>query len=181
MTEIKSPLEKLTFVKPNPVKHAPITLDWFKSEYGHDTLLLMGNAEHEIQTPLLEAEVQILEEFVSLEEKGQQITWMISFDENIIGVAWIELAENHSVKPPSVHLMIGSKKYRGRGIGKASMQALVGYIQDTIATEFIYSRHLKSNAVVAKMNRGLGFEDDGKPYVDDNGLEWQNVVLLVTL
>jgi len=179
MTDIASSLENLTFVKPNPAVHAPVTLSWFESQDGRETLLLMGNAEHEIETPSLQAEIEILQEFVELEEKNEQFTWMIQYDGDVIGVAWIELTQNHNVNPPSVHLMIGDKKYRGLGIGKASMQALITYIKNNIDTNFVYSRHLKSNKVVARMNKSLGFLDDGDAYIDDNGLEWQNVKLLV--
>ena len=179
MAELKSSLAKLTFIKPYPVEHAPTTLDWFESRDGPETLRLMGNPESEIGVPSLETEIQILEEFVSLETEGKQITWMINFEDTVIGVAWIELVENHTVKSPSVHLMIGDKKYRGKGIGTATMQALITCIKDTATTKYVYSRHLKSNHVVAKMNAGLGFEDDGAPYVDNDGLEWQNIVLAV--
>jgi len=179
MKEINPLLDNLIFVKPNPVAHAPTTLSWFESDDGRETLLLMGNAEHEIDLPSLYSETEILKELILLEEKDEQITWMISFEGNIIGVAWIELVENHNVKSPSVHLMIGNKEYRGKGIGKASMQSLITHIKDNIFTDYIYSRHLKSNIVVAKMNQGLGFEDDGESYLDDNGLEWQNIKLLV--
>lgn len=141
MTEIKSSLENLIFVKPNPVEHALITLSWFNTDGGHETLLLMGNAEHEIDTPSLYSETEILKEFILLEEKDEQITWMICYEGNIIGVAWIELLENHDVKSPSVHLMIGDKKYRGKGIGKASMRSLITYIKDNMFTDYIYSRH----------------------------------------
>jgi len=179
MTEIQSSLEKLTFVKPSPAIHAPITLGWFESDDGHETLLLMGNAEHEIEPPSLQTELQILEDFVLLEKKNEQLTWMLDFDGDIVGVGWIELTENHGVKPPSVHLMIGNKKYRGQGIGRATMQALILYIRNNIDTKFVYSRHLKSNSVVANMNRGLGFKNEGGSYLGDNGLEWQNIKLVV--
>jgi hypothetical protein len=48
MTSIQTSLTDLTMVDPNPLLHAPVTLRWFESEYGKETLLLMGNAEHEI-------------------------------------------------------------------------------------------------------------------------------------
>ncbi len=180
MVDIKSSLDNLMFVKPNPIEHASVTLSWFESAHGHETLLLMGNAEHEIDTPSLHSETEILKNLILLEEKNEQITWMINFEGNLIGVIWIELLENHTVKSPSVHLMIGDKQYRGKGIGKASMQSLIVYIKDNnVSTGYIYSRHLKSNAAVAKMNQGLGFEDDGESYIDDNGLEWQNTRLSI--
>lgn len=175
MTPLQTLLPDLSLIKPNPLLHAPITLSWFTSENGKETLLLMGNAEHEIETPSLNSEKEILEEFVDLEGKNEQLTWMIEFEQHIIGVAWIELTENHNVLPPSIHLMIGNKDYRGRGIGKVVMQTLIRYIKDNTDTHTIYSRHLKSNIVVANMNQGLGFINDKEPYVDENGLEWQNI------
>ncbi|MDB5187224.1 MAG: hypothetical protein JWM07_696 [Candidatus Saccharibacteria bacterium] len=177
MKPLPTSLTDLALIKPNPLQHAPITLSWFMSNNGKETLLLMGNAEHEIETPTLENEIQILEEFVELEVNNAQITWMIEFDKRVIGVAWIELTENHNVLPPSVHLMIGDKKYRGRGIGKTVMQSLIRYIKDYTDARVIYSRHLKSNVVVANMNHSLGFINDKAAYVDKNELEWQNIKL----
>ncbi len=179
MTSLRTSLPDLILVKPNPLLHAPITLSWFTSENGKETLLLMGNAEHEIKTPSLDSERQILEEFIDLESRNEQLTWMIEFNQRLIGVCWIELVKNHSVLPPSVHLMIGDKSFRGRGISKVVMQTLIRYIKDNTDTHTIYSRHLKSNIVVANMNQGLGFINDNAPYVDNNGLEWQNIKLLI--
>jgi len=179
MTPVQTSLPNLRLIEPNPLRDAPITLSWFESKYGKETLLLMGNAEHEIGTPSLKSEIQTLEEFVNLREKNEQLTWMIQTENKVIGVAWIELVENHSVQPPSVHLMIGNKEYRGQGIGKATMLALIDYIKKNIETPTIYSRHLKHNVVVASMNRTLGFIDDGSSYIDENRLEWQNVKLAV--
>lgn len=179
MTSLQTSLVDLIMVDPNPQLHAPATLSWFESEHGRETLLLMGNAEHEIGQPTLEGEKQILSEFIDLKNDNKQITWMLEFNHRIIGVAWIELIENHNVQPPSVHLMIGNKDYRGIGIGKATMSTLIQYIKQNIKTSTIYSRHLKSNVVVANMNKKLGFINDGDSYVDDNGLEWQNTALLI--
>ena len=181
MTALKTTLPSLTLIKPNPILHAPITLSWFNSEYGTETLLLMGNAEHEIKVATIDSEIQILEEFVELENKNKQLTWMIEFEKGIIGVAWIELTKNHSVLPPSIHLMIGDKDYRGRGIGEATMTSLIHYITNSMDTNVIYSRHLSSNVAVKNLMRKIGFDTDGESYVDDNSLEWQNVKLTLAL
>lgn len=125
MTTLSTSLAGLTLIEPVPAQHAPITLGWFEADYGRETLLLMGNAEHEIEKPSLASEMKVLEEFVELSRKNEQLTWMMQFENMIIGVAWVELVENHTVPPPSAHLMIGNKEYRGRGIGKATMQALI--------------------------------------------------------
>lgn len=169
----------LELIDPDPTSHAPMTLSWFESDYSRETLLLMGNAEHEIETPSLQSETKILEEFVDLRRDNKQLTWMLQLEGKLIGVAWIELVENHNVLPPSVHLMIGDKAYRGRGIGKAVMHALVQYIKNDMRATVVYSRHLKSNLAVTKMNTSLGFTHDGLSYIDDNGLEWQNIKLLL--
>lgn len=165
----------LKLVAPNPKLHAPITLSWFQSPDGRETLLLMGNSADEIQSPSLEAELSTLNEFVEMEKQNKQLTWMIEFKQKIIGVAWIEFIENHGVKPPSIHIMIGDKDYRGQGIGEKTMMGLMQYIKDNTTFDTIYSRHLSSNHAVHSMNQSLGFLEDGAPYRDKNGLEWQNV------
>jgi len=139
----------------------------------------MGNAEHELTIPSLKSEQETLKEFIDLKTANKQLTWMIRMDKRIIGVAWIELVENHGVKSPSAHLMIGDIEFRGKGIGSVTMIALIEYIKNNIKTSAVYSRHLKSNIAVASMNRKIGFVDDGEPYVDENELEWQNVILAV--
>jgi RimJ/RimL family protein N-acetyltransferase len=137
----------------------------------------MGNAPHEIGESTLEGEKEIIEEFLTLEQEGKQVTWMMRYDSKTIGAAWIELIENHGVQPPSIHIMIGDKSYRGKGIGKATMKALIDYIKSETNYDTIYSRHLKNNVAVDAMNHSLGFTSDGKPYTDENGLEWQNIIM----
>lgn len=179
MSAIQTSIEGLFLVDPDPIRDAPFALSWVKASYGRETLLLMGNAEHEIGTPSLEGEVQTLEEFIDLRKRNEQLTWMLQINDKTIGAAWVELVENHGVHPPSVHLMIGYKEYRGRGIGKATMVALIEHIKKNIKTSVIYSRYLKSNNVVVTMYQRLGFLNDGDLYIDENGLEWQNVKLAI--
>jgi RimJ/RimL family protein N-acetyltransferase len=172
-------MNELLLVDPNPIRDASFALSWFTSPFGRETLLLMGNAEHEINTPSLNGETQKLREFINLKERNEQLTWMLQVDGKTVGAAWVELVENHGVHPPSIHLMIGDKEYRGRGIGKATMAALIDYIIKNLETSVIYSRHLKNNIIVATMNQRLGFLNDGDLYIDKNGLEWHNVKLAI--
>lgn len=151
------------------------TLSWFQRPEGHATLLSMGNAEHEIEPSTIESEAAILREFIELEEQRKQITRMIVVDHETIGVVWIELQENHGVQPPSIHIMIGNPDYRGKGIGKTVMKAAINYVRNTLRMETIYSRHLANNTAVANLNQSLGFEKDGSPYTDSNGLVWQSI------
>jgi RimJ/RimL family protein N-acetyltransferase len=179
MTMLHTSIPELTLEEPDPIHDAPFTLQWFTAPYGRETLLLMGNADHEISEPSLENEQKTIQEFVDLKAEGKQLTWMLHIDNTIIGAAWIELFDNHDTKAPSVHLMIGAKEYRGKGIGQATMRRLIEYVKDTIETDTIYSRHLTSNQAVARMNHKIGFINDGDPYIDENGLEWQLIQLKV--
>lgn len=75
---------------------------------GKQTLLSMGNAEHEIVESTLDRERTTIQEFINLEKDNKQITRIaIVVDDITIGAIWIELFENHGVKPPSVHIIIG--------------------------------------------------------------------------
>ncbi len=165
----------IQLLPPDPDRDAPFALSWFQRPEGHATLLSMGNAESEIEPSTLEGEMAIMREFISLEQEGKQITRMIIVDQKTIGVVWIELFQNHHVLPPSIHIMIGNPDYRGKGIGKTAMQAAVKYVKDTLKLKIIHSRHLANNTPVINLNKSLGFKEDGVPYIDDNGLVWQNI------
>jgi len=169
-------IPELQLTSPVPDRDAVFAFDWFRSESGRDTLLKMGNAPHEINEPRLEDERATLEEFLTLERDGKQITWMLRHGDQTIGAAWIELIENHGVKAPSVHLMIGDPLFRGKGIGRATMTAMIQYLREN-GYQIVYSRHLVGNDAVSGLNHSLGFLADGEPYADENGLEWQNIIL----
>lgn len=139
----------------------------------------MGNAEHEIVESTLDGERATIQEFIDFERDNKQITRMINVGGITIGAVWIELFENHGVKPPSVHVIIGSPEYRGKGIGISVMKAVINYAIDILGATTIYSRHLSSNKNITAVNKKLGFKADGREYIDENGLLWQNVKLNV--
>jgi len=176
MSDLSTSIPELVLTNPVPGRDASFALSWFEAESGRDTLLKMGNAPDEITAPSLEGEMATLEEFLALENEGKQKTWMLRFGEITIGAAWIDLIENHGVEAPSVHLMIGDPSFRGKGIGKAAMNTMITYLNKT-GSNTVYSRHLVSNEAVTGLNRSLGFVPDGQSYIDENGLEWQNIKL----
>ena len=176
MSDLSTSIPKLVLTSSVPDRDATFALSWFDSETGRDTLLKMGNTPDEITKPSLQGELATLEEFISLENEGKQKTWMLRHGEVTIGAAWIDLVENHGVEAPSVHLMIGDPSYRGKGVGKAVMNTMIAYLKHS-GNDTVYSRHLVSNKVVTGLNRSLGFVDDRQSYVDENGLEWQNIKL----
>jgi len=176
MSNLTTNIPELLLTAPIPERDAKFAFNWFSRESGRDTLLKMGNAPHEIQVSSLEDEVETLREFLRLEDQGIQRTWMMRYDNKTIGAAWIDLIKNHGVEAPSIHLMIGDPLYRGKGFGKASMLALIKYLKES-DNSHIYSRYLVSNTIIGRLNSALGFMNDGKLYKDDNGLEWQNIIL----
>jgi len=170
-----SPCSRLQLLPPNVERDAPFAHAWFMRSEGRATLLSMGNAESEIEESTLTRQKEIIQEFINLEASNRQITRMMVIDEKTIGVVWVELFENHGVKSPSLHIMIGDPNYRGRGIGHAVMEAALDYAKNSLRAPVIYSRHLANNLPIAKLNKTLGFEKDGATYKDKNGLEWQNI------
>jgi RimJ/RimL family protein N-acetyltransferase len=174
---LKTINSQLVLVSPDPDRDAPFAHEWFSGESGRDTLLNMGNAHSEIKPSSLEDEREVIEEFLRLERDNTQLTWMLRYDGRTVGAAWIDVIENHGVKAPSVHLLVGDTSMRGKGLGKAAMLGLIQYVQDTIKTKYVYSRHLTSNVSVRALNQSVGFIDDGSSYVDENELEWQNIKL----
>ena len=176
MSDLPTSIPELVLTNPVPNRDASFALSWFEAESGKDTLLKMGNAPDEITEPSLEGEIATIEEFLTLENEGKQKNWMLRYGETTIGAAWIDLVENHGVVAPSVHLMIGDPAFRGKGVGKAAMNTMITYLKNN-GNDTVYSRHLVSNEAVTGLTRSLGFVPDGKSYVDENGLEWQNIKL----
>lgn len=171
---MKPTREDIQLLLPDVDRDAPFAHSWFTRPEGRATLLSMGNAESEIEESTLEGERGIMQDFLDLEEAGKQITRVIVVDGVSVGVVWVELFENHGVKPPSIHIMIGDPDYRGKGVGRAALQRMIDYIHASLHLETIYTRHLASNTPIAELLVSLGFKKDGKPYEDENGLVWQD-------
>ena len=169
--------DAVQLLKINAKRDAPFAYSWFARPEGRDTLLSMGNTEHEIAPSTLAGERATMQGFVDLEARGRQITRAIMVDNVTIGVVWLELFENHGVKAPSVHIMIGNPDYRGRGIGYEVMKRMIEYAKNELHSETVYTRYLAKNSAVKMLNNKLGFAADGDVYTDKNGLEWQNAVL----
>lgn len=150
---------------------------WFSQPSGSDTLRLMGNAEHEIKPSSYESEHATFVEFQDLESKGEQVTRTICVNDTVIGIVWIELRENHGIKAPSIHVMIGDVNYRGKGFGRAGMEWGIEYAKHGLKAPVLYSRYLTRNVPISRMMNSLKFSLDGRMYVDSNDLEWQNVRL----
>ncbi|NCO10488.1 GNAT family N-acetyltransferase [Candidatus Saccharibacteria bacterium] len=102
---------------------------------------------------------------------------MIQLKGRTIGAVWIELEDTKYVNAPALHIMIGNPDSRGMGTGKLVMEAMINYAFTEFHTNVIYSRHLTSNDVIARVTSDLGFAKDGAPYAEENGLIFQNIKL----
>jgi RimJ/RimL family protein N-acetyltransferase len=179
MRDIQTEMTDINLVTPDPERDAPFALNWFISKLGKETLLLMGNAEHEIEPSTLDSERKIIEEFVELEKENKQLTWMIRDRDKTIGAVWIELIDTSNVKSPGVHIMIGDKEYRGKGIGQAVISELLKYLSTDLKANEVYSRHLVGNKAAKRLLESCGFSNEGEEYTDANNLNWQNVHLRI--
>jgi RimJ/RimL family protein N-acetyltransferase len=165
-------------VKPDPERDAPFAVGWFASPHGKETLLKMGNPESSIKESTLEGEKETLAKFLQLEQENKQLTWMIRADGKTIGAVWVEQEPTEHLAAPAVHLMIGDANYRGYGIGTAVIREMIEYAGSNLQAQTLFSRYLADNHAIAEVLRSLGFIHDGDIYMDDNGLEWQNVKIV---
>jgi RimJ/RimL family protein N-acetyltransferase len=118
-----------------------------------------------------------MEEFIDLEKENKQLTWMIRDQDKTIGATWIELTDTPELKSPAVHIMIGDRDYRGKGIGYAVISEMIQYVHIDLQARDVYSRHLANNQAAKQLLASCGFHDDGDAYIDTNKLAWQNVHL----
>ena len=168
---------ELTLVNPDPDRDTPFAIDWFAGEAGIRTLQLMGNADAEITTTSYEKEHQIIEEFLDLEEAGQQLTWAVRYRDKTIGAVWIELFDTAAIPAPAVSIMIGDVSVRGEGLGAATVSSVLYYLKTETRYTKAYARHLLNNTASKKLLSQLGFVEFGEPYAEKNGLRFQNVVI----
>ena len=176
MIELATKNPEVRLLAPLVERDAPFAVEWLKGDMGKQTLLLMGNVEANITIPSLEAEKERIQNFINAKD---QLTWMISFREKTVGAVWVNLVASKYLEAPAIHIMIGDPDVRGRGVGEASMRAVIDYLRDTSDETFVYSRHLVSNPPAARLLTKVGFENLNSPYPDADGLMWQNVRLVL--
>ena len=177
-TELNTDNEKIRLIAPDIERDSELSVNWLSGEIGKNTLILMGNVPGAIPDPRLESEEEKLErerkrvsEF--LNDKAQ-LNWMIEFDGQVVGTVWVEKEPKDSVPSPSIHIMIGDPRVRGKSVGFTASSRVVKYLEK-MGEETIYSRHLAKNTKAKDMLHRLGFKNKGEPYTDHDDLKWQNV------
>lgn len=168
---IKTSNPKITLVQPNVDRDAALGVQWLEGELGRDTLRMMGVVDSENKPSTLQLERTRVQEFIT---RKDQLNWMIEFENRVTGAIWVDLEPTEYLPGPSIHIMIGDPRARGRGIGNISAVAVIDYLKKS-GVKDIYSRHLITNVASSHLLRGIGFTDLGDPYKDSDGLTWQNV------
>lgn len=161
----------IQLIEPDVERDAPLSVQWLHGQIGRETLRLMGVVDKDITEPTLTAEQERIQSFL---DRKDQLNWMIEVDGQVVGAIWVDLEPNGSVKAPGIHIMIGDPRMRGQRIGPQAMQLVIDYLYKQ-GHSTIYTRHHVGNTPVEKMSARLGFVPDGEPYVDSDGLEWQNI------
>lgn len=167
----------IQLIEPDIERDAPISVGWLEGDLGRDTLRLMGVSTEKNKPSSLEQERERVEGFIANEN---QLNWMISYDGKIVGSVWADLRATDELPSPSVHIMIGDPDVRSKGIGTASIKAVIEYLRQADA-QTVYSRHLLENESSKHLLSCLGFGDLGEPYTNNDGLTFQNVSLILSV
>lgn len=163
--------DDLRLISPNVERDAPLGVGWMSGASGRATQGLMGVAPKDIHDHDINEERELVRYFIDTDE---ELVWMIEHDKRVIGAVEIGLKIPKEENGPSISIMIGDVAARGKGIGKKVMNGAMDYLRHSGYKE-VRARYLLDNAVSKAMNLGLGFIKTGDPYVDDDGLMWQNI------
>lgn len=160
-------------VEPNIERDSALGVEWINGPMGRETLKLMGVTDKDNQPTTLQLEQERVQEFIT---GKNQLNWMISYKDKVIGAIWVVLQNSEYLKSPSIHIMLGNVNVRGQGIGTSAVESILKYLK-LQGYNLVYSRYLLINAGSKKLLNNFGFEKDGESYSDADGLEWQNVTL----
>jgi RimJ/RimL family protein N-acetyltransferase len=159
-------------VSPDVERDAPLAVAALAGPEGRYTLKMMGQTDAENQAPTLAEERRRIQGFL---DGRDQYNWMIDYEGQLVGTAWVDLQPTTEIAAPALAVMIAAPMARGRGIGLATMRAVMTFLQGE-GHACLHARHLVENRASAAMLTKLGFMNDGSVYIDKDGLQWQNVV-----
>lgn len=171
-TDLETNNPSIYLIEPDIERDAVLGVQWLEGKLGRNTLSLMGVSDADNKPPTLEQEKERVKDFI---EKDDQLNWMISYDDKVVGSIWVDLEPSEYLQSPSVHIMIGSPEARGKGIGLSTTAAVVEHLQKQGYAQ-VYSRYVMNNEGSKNLLGKLGFHELGTPYTDKDNLEFQNVV-----
>jgi len=159
-------------IEPDIERDALLGVLWLEGESGRSTLALMGVADKDNKPTTLQQEKCRVRGFI---ENDNQLNWMISYENEVVGSIWVDLESTKHLQSPSLHIMIGSPEARGKGVGMAAVTAVVKHLQAQGYPQ-VYSRYLTSNKGSRGLLSKLGFREFDSPYEDEDNLVFQNVM-----
>jgi len=159
---------------PSVERDATVAAGWLEGPEGRDTLRLMGNTDADNQPSSPECEADRIRDFIIATD---QLTWAIRYQNQTVGCIWVDYEPTQHVPAPAVHIMLGDPAARGKGVGLAALQAVIGVLQRSGKYQHLYSRHLTANPGAAKLLAKAGFTDLDAEYADQDDLRWQNMRL----
>ncbi|MEI7819195.1 MAG: GNAT family N-acetyltransferase [bacterium] len=163
----------LILIEPNIERDAVNGVKWLEGDQGVATLLKMGVPKSDIEPTSIEAERQRVNEFLT---KPDELNWMIEYKGQVVGSIWADLKPTKYIPSPTVAIMIGDPAARGQGIGFKALEAVKSYFKNIGETK-VYARYLTGNDASRQLTTRSGFVKEGDTYMDQDDLEWQNVVL----
>lgn len=172
--ELLTANESIRLIAPDVERDAQTSVGWLEGDSGKETQRAMGIAEHNIIEPTIQTEEDRIRTMI---DSSHHITWMIEYDEDIVGVVEVEFEPTDFIDAPAISFMIGDTWVRGRGVATAAVRSAVEWLQAEQEDIFIFSRYRVSNEASAQVLMKVGFDMDGTPYKDQDGLVWQNVIL----
>ena len=171
-TVLETDNPNIHLIEPDIERDAALGVQWLEGELGRNTLSLMGVSAVDNKPTTLEQEKERVKDFI---EKDNQLNWMISYEDKVVGSVWVDLEPSEHLQSPSVHIMIGSPEARGKGIGLSTIAAVIEHLQKQGYAQ-VYSRYITNNEGSKNLLGKLGFHELGAPYTDGDNLQFQNVV-----
>ena len=191
LKELETTDKTIRLVFPDIARDALEGQQWLSGEIGRQTLLLMGNTEDVVNEianksddELLAIEQERMKDFI---EKPEQLNWMIQYMGKTVGALWIDLKDEKiflkngaevTLRGPSPHIMIGNVNARSKGVGPKAIELAMDYLIDFAKYNSVYTRARTNNekiiGILTSNNGKYQFQADGMPYLDKDGLEFQN-------
>ncbi len=155
------------------MEHANDSLLWVKA---HDVIQYMGT---DFPSPSLKEEKQRIKKILT---STDAYSWMIDLDHKIIGNISVhsiaETSKKLDCKAGNMTILIGSKKYWGKGLGTEICSSVLTWAFEVGGFKAIIARALQENIASIKTLQKLKFqEEQPEPYkslVNGKVSSWRN-------
>lgn len=125
----------------------------------HQSVLYAIDQPNHVVT--LESQNKWFDDYEERLKKGEKKFFTILDDGKNIGFMGLSNI-NRKIGNASIFILIGEDEYRGRGIGKESMDYLIKYAFDELALKSLYLQVDKTNMIAIRLYDKLGFQKLGE-------------------